>query len=120
MNRHIRALDRAEDRAEVLAAQPVDVDPLLGAWLNYDIHAAGPHRLWISRRGARLVISTPQLSDVDGSAFTAGVTETRAVGFLAYADGMLLAAYLNKRLLVVDSYTRGPADTFRRDHFYPL
>jgi len=116
MSRHIRALDRAETPA----GQAIDVEPLLGAWLNYDVHSAGPRRLWISRRAARLVISTPHLSDVDCSAFAAGVSETRAVGFLAYADGMLLAAYLNKRLLVVDSYTRGPANTFRRDHFYPL
>jgi hypothetical protein len=115
MRRHIRALDRADG-----GGRPVDVEPLLGAWLNYDIRSAGPHRLWISRRARRLVISTPQLSDVDGAAFAAGAAATQAVGFLAHADGMLLAAYLNKRLLVVDSYTRGPANTFRRDHFYPL
>ncbi|HEY0500851.1 MAG TPA: hypothetical protein VGD48_34260 [Kutzneria sp.] len=116
MRPHIRALDRAE----AAGGRAIDLEPLLGAWLNYDTNSAGPRRLWISRRSSRLVVSTPHLSDVDGAAFTAGVTATRAVGFLAHADGMLLAAYLNKRLLVVDTYTRGPVNTFRRDHFYPL
>lgn len=119
--RHIRALDLADiDVVAGHAGRPIDVGPLVGAWLNYDTDSVGPRRLTISRRDGRLVLDSPEWSEVDGAAFAADAGAHEAVGFLARADRLLLAGYLNKRLLVVDCYTRGSAHHFRRDHFYPL
>jgi len=105
---HIRAHDKAAPPG------PIDVEPLLGRWRNYDT-TSGPQRLEIRRRLSGLVVDAPEWSEVDGAAF-AGPGTSAAVAFLAHDDRVLLAAYLNKRLLVVDCY----ADNhFRRDHFYP-
>jgi hypothetical protein len=109
---------RSCDVADAPTIRPVDVEPLVGAWLNYDTTSVGPQRLRISRRSSALVIEAPGWSEVDGAAFAAGAAGDEAVGFLARTDHGLLAAYLNKRLLVVDFYTRGPVNHFRRDHFY--
>ena len=105
---HIRALDRAAP------AGPINLEPLLGHWRNYDTSAA-PQQLDIRPCSLRLVVEAPEWSEVDGVAF-AGPGVPQAVAFLAQNDHVLLAAYLNKRLLVVDCYAD---NRFRRDHFYP-
>jgi hypothetical protein len=64
---------------------------------------------------------------VPASGFADSVSNNLAVGFCAvYNFGFLetmLAGYLNKRLLVVDSYNQfrdgsGRSQYFLRDHFY--
>ena len=65
--------------------------------------------------------------EVKTSIYSIGVDSHRAVGFKAYYDFQfmetVLAAYLNKRILVVDSYNvfkdeSGRARYFWRDHFH--
>ncbi|MFI9387201.1 hypothetical protein [Kutzneria sp. NPDC052558] len=105
---HTRTQDKAAPPG------PVDVEPLLGHWRNYDNHAH-PQQVEIRRRAGGIVVEAPEWSEVDGVAF-AGPGAAEAVALLAADDRVFLAAYLNKRLLVVDCY----ADNhFRRDHFYP-
>lgn len=117
------------------AAQPVDIRPLLGIWVNYDETSTGIVRIEI---GDWEGVPTVRVSgagrpapiywgEVAGGAFTAGVGGVEAVGFTAnyHRDfvSVLLAGYLNKRLLVVDAYSiytdsSGRANSFKRDHFY--
>jgi hypothetical protein len=90
------------------------LEPLLGHWRNYDA-TASPQHLEIRPGASGVVIDAPEWSEVDGRAFAAP-GGSPAIAFLAGNGRVLLAAYLNKRLLVVDCY----ADNhFRRDHFYP-
>jgi hypothetical protein len=118
----------------------MDIGPLLGAWVNYDQDTTGILRVESTRRGDDLVLrpygasGTPGADGVDwgevvGAAFAIGVGDHEAVGFMAefrhdFAT-VALAAYLNKRLLVVDAYTRftdgsGRANYFQRDHLYTM
>ncbi len=62
-----------------------------------------------------------------GEIFAAGIAHHEAVGFKAHYDfgfmEIFLAAYLNKRLLVLDSYNvfkddSGRSRYFFRDHLY--
>jgi hypothetical protein len=114
---------------------PTDPRPLCGKWVNYNTRATGVERVEIDQwEGTPLVRafgacpSGPiDWGEVPGVAFADGVDDSEAVAFTACFDlrfaHLLLAAYLNKRLLVVDAYTRfadgsGRADYFQRDHFY--
>src|SRR5436309_2752262 len=84
-------------------ARDLELAPLLGVW-----HAT-------DRANPGVVVDAPEWSEVDGRAFAAP-GGSPAIAFLAGNGRVLLAAYLNKRLLVVDCYTD---NHFRRDHFYP-
>ena len=114
---------------------PINLDPLLGVWVNYNEGSTGINRVEISNwEGLPTVRAfgagrpTPiDWGEVAGAAFAEGVDGHEAVGFSASYDlsfaSVLLAAYLNKRLLVVDAYTTftdrsGRAAYFQRDHFY--
>jgi hypothetical protein len=112
----------------------LDLRPLLGVWVNYDQASPGISRIeigdWESAPMVR-VFGANQPAPVDwgeavGAAFSDG-TGTEAVAFTASYElpfvTVLLAAYLNKRLLVVDAYTvftdaSGRASYFQRDHLY--
>lgn len=113
----------------------IDLRPLLGGWVNYNESATGINRVyiddWESTPTVRVFgASRPAPIDwgeVAGAAFADGVGGREAVGFSAGYDltfaQVLLAGYLNKRLLVLDAYTvftdhSGRANYFQRDHFY--
>jgi hypothetical protein len=114
---------------------PIDLRPIVGSWVNYDEGTTGIRRVVIDDwEGTPVVRVTgaaqPEPIDwgeVPGAAFAAEVGGRRAVAFnatyhLPFAD-VLLAGYLNKRLLVVDAYSTftdasGRAPYFQRDHLY--
>jgi hypothetical protein len=141
--RDAAAADRVDrvDRREAAhrsAAPAVDPSPLVGTWVSFDAATRGFVRVVVARRGGRLAVrafgaSSPAPQDwgeVAGDAFAGGVDGVEgaaAVGFTArYRFGFvdaLLAAYLNRRLLVVDCYSvfgdgSGRSSYFSRDHFY--
>jgi len=114
---------------------PIDLRPLLGGWVNYNEDSTGINRLYVDDWEGTPTIrvfgaSRPAPIDwgeVAAAAFADGVGGHEAVGFMARYDlefaQVLLAAYLNKRLLVVDAYSTfadssGRANYFQRDHFY--
>jgi hypothetical protein len=125
-------------------APAVDPSPLVGTWVSFDAATRGLVRVVVARHGGRLAVrtfgaSSPAPQDwgaVVGDAFAGGVDRVdgvggvegaAAVGFTArYRFGfvdVLLAAYLNRRLLVVDCYSvfgdgSGRSSYFSRDHFY--
>ncbi len=122
-------------------ARAVDPAPLVGTWVSYDPAEQGLARVVIAGDGEggmtvrAFGAGSSDLVDrglvdwgeVPASPFADGVALREAMGFTAFyeLDGMrvMLAAYLNKRLLVVDAYTRfhdgsGRVDFFARDHFY--
>lgn len=113
---------------------PVDLSPLLGTWVNFDPASRGIARLELADRDGGLAVRvfgavSPEADwgEVPAFPFTDGVGLQAAVAFNAfYGFGswtVTLACYLNKRLLVVDAYTRfqdgsGRSAYFARDHFY--
>jgi hypothetical protein len=128
------AITRRRDELVQRHNRPVDLRPLLGVWVNYDQTSAGVSRIEIGDwEGAPMVrvFGADRPAPVDwgeavGAAFSDG-TSTAAVACTASYDlpyvSVLLAAYLNKRLLVVDAYTvftdsSGRASYFQRDHLY--
>jgi hypothetical protein len=134
-------ISRTRDRLDPAGPRPavtaVDLSPLTGAWINFDERSTGIVRVEIADQGGRLVTRTFGAGDSEpvawgeavGEAFTDGVTLRAAVAFRAAYDfgplRVMLAAYLNKRLLVVDAYTEfldgsGRSSYFRRDHFYQV
>jgi hypothetical protein len=129
---------RVRDRPQVDASPlvlPISLRPLLGRWVNYNEHSTGIHRVEIDDWEGTPVVRVfgagrhepIDWGEVAGAAFADGVGGHEAVGFsadyhLEFAH-VLLAAYLNKRLLVVDAYSAftdssGRANYFQRDHFY--
>jgi hypothetical protein len=119
----------------MVTALAVDLRPLVGCWVNYDRHSTGIGRLELRDRAGALIVRgsgacDPGLLDWGesvGAAYGAGPAEHEAVGFTAVYGfrflTVLLAGYLNQRLLVVDAYSRftdasGRAATFQRDHLY--
>jgi hypothetical protein len=134
-------ISRARDVLETLEAasprpvHPVDLSPLAGTWANFDTASTGIHHLEIADRDGQLMTRTwgtgvPEPHDwgeVVAEPFTDGVALHAAVAFRAAYDlgfaRVMLACYLNKRLLVVDAYTvfqdgSGRSPYFQRDHFY--
>jgi hypothetical protein len=129
-----RARDVARD-AVARPAAPVDPAPLVGTWVSFDPATRGIVRVVVASRGGRLAVrafgaGSPAPHDwgeAAGDAFAGSVDAAAAVGFTArYRFGFvdtLLAAYLNRRLLVVDTYNvfgdgSGRASYFSRDHFH--
>jgi hypothetical protein len=117
------------------AGRGIELAPLLGHWINYDEHSTGITQLDIGERdGTLLAHATSRASrgpvgwgEVAAAAFAGGVDGTEAVGFTAEYDfgyqRVLLAAYLNSRLLVLDAYSTfaepSPRSSyFQRDHLY--
>lgn len=118
------------------ATRPPDLRPLTGVWHSYDRETTGIVRLDITEQDATPVVRAygggqqpHDWGEAAAAAFTAGVDAHESVGFSAeyrldFAR-ILLAGYLNKRLLVVDAYTvftdgSRRASYFQRDHLYNL
>jgi hypothetical protein len=129
-----RARDRPRSDGNALVL-PINLRPLLGNWINYDEGSSGIHHLEVDDWEGTPVVRAfgagrPDPIDwgeVAGAAFTDGVGTREAVAFTASYHlpfaSVLLAAYLNKRLLVVDAYSTftdgsGRASYFQRDHLY--
>jgi hypothetical protein len=113
----------------------IDLRPLLGRWVNYNEHSTGITCVEIGNwEGVPTVrvLGAGRPAPIDwgeaaGAMFADGVGGQESVAFtVSYDFGWsraMLAAYLNKRLLVVDAYTiftdgSGRANYFQRDHFY--
>lgn len=129
-------LTRNRDLPLIPGPRPgVDLAPLTGTWVNFDEGTTGIVRLEIQVRDGELRVrawgsGAPAAHDwgeVAGEPFTDGVALRTAVAFRARCDlgfaRVMLACYLNKRLLVVDAYSSfvdgsGRASCFQRDHFY--
>ncbi|HEX9945161.1 MAG TPA: hypothetical protein VGG03_24385 [Thermoanaerobaculia bacterium] len=132
-------ITRARDGLDFAGPRPValavDLSPLAGTWINFDAGSTGIARVEIAARDGRLAVWTFGAGNPDpidwgevvGQAFTDGVGLRAAVAFRAVYDfgplRVMLACYLNKRLLVVDAYTvfqdgSGRSPYFQRDHFY--
>jgi hypothetical protein len=130
---------RANDRPEVAGLPParrrVDAAPLTGTWVNFDKATRGIVRVVLAEKEGAFVVRAygacaPEPCDwgeVRGEVFAAGIAQGEAVGFKSFYDfgfmETLLAAYLNKRLLVLDSYNvfkdgSGRSRYFFRDHLY--
>jgi hypothetical protein len=118
-----------------VAVPAIDPSPLLGSWVSFTGATGGIVKVEVASRGGELRVrafgSFPtgphDWGEVAGAAFAGGVDTAAAVGFTAlYRFGFLdtlLAAYLNLRLLVVDSYNvfrdgSGRSSYFARDHFF--
>ena len=123
-----RRRDLPEAGPRPLAA--MDLSPLVGTWVNFDRTSRGIARLELADRDGELAVRVFGIEDwgeVTAFPFTDGVGLQAAVAFNAFYDFggtvVTLACYLNKRLLVVDAYTRfqdgsGRSAYFARDHFY--
>jgi hypothetical protein len=128
---------RTRDRpaAKSTGAASVDPRPLLGRWVNYNEESTGINGVQIdSWEGVFTlrVLGADRPAPIDWgevavAMFADGVGGQEAVAFSASYDFgwalVHLAAYLNKRLLVVDAYTiftdgGGRSNYFQRDHFY--
>jgi len=130
--KHTRANDllRVNSESKII----VDASPLVGAWTNMDISSRGVVKVILSSEKGALKVqafgacspSPCDWGEVKGAIYSIGVDSNIAVGFEAVYDfgfmETMLAAYLNKRLLVVDSYNTfkdgsGRSMYFFRDHF---
>jgi hypothetical protein len=129
---------RNRDRSLLEVAQinaHVEPSQLVGSWVNTNKSTGGIVRLILTEVDGTLMIrafgaSDPQPCDwgeVETSIYSIGVDSNKAVGFKALYDfrfmETVLAAYLNKRILVVDSYNTfkdesGRPRYFWRDHFH--
>ena len=114
----------------------VDPSPLVGTWHSTNQATRGIVKLILSNpNGSGFTVrafgawdSSPiDWGEVEGAAFADGVGFSAGVGFKAFYDfgfmQTILAAYLNKRILVVDAYNTfrdgsGRLNYFSRDHFY--
>lgn len=114
---------------------PADLSQLTGTWVNFDTASTGIHHLEMADRDGRLILRTwgtgapgpHDWGEIVAEPFTDGVALHAAVAFRAVYDQgfarVMIASYLNKRLLVVDAYTvfqdgSGRSPYFQRDHFY--
>lgn len=132
---HSRANDLFDATPPPENAASVDLSSLVGTWVSTNLNTRGTIKLVLKDEGGLFTVrafgacvpSPCDWGEVSGEVFTAGVTSREAVGFKAFYDfGFMetfLAAYLNKRILVVDAYNTfkdgsGRARYFLRDHFY--
>jgi hypothetical protein len=121
------------DRPRAEAA--VDPSPLRGVWHSTNRATRGIIKLILSDADGNFTVrafgacepSPVEWGAVAGDAFADGVGLKAGVGFRAFYEfGFMqtaLAAYLNKRILVVDAYNTfkdgsGRHNYFSRDHFY--
>ena len=128
-----RAMDQ---HTGAVKGQPaIRLSPLVGSWINFDRNTRGIIRIVLASNDENLRVHafgacSPEPCDwgtVPATAFAESVSAVDAVGFRTFYDfgflGTMLAAYLNKRLLVVDAYNQfkdgsGRSPYFLRDHFY--
>jgi hypothetical protein len=113
----------------------IDPSPLVGIWHSTNKATRGIIKLILSDHDGIFTVqafgawesSHIDWGEVQGQAFAGGVGLVESVGFKAFYDfGFLqtvVAAYLNKRILVVDTYNTfnddsGRFNYFFRDHFY--
>jgi hypothetical protein len=120
----------------------IDPSPLVGSWVNFDTASRGLARVVVAvdsdgngggsgdltvRAFGAGSSERRDWGEVPGEPFADGASLASAVAFTARYDfgshTVTLACYLNKRLLVVDAYTRfhdgsGRSGYFARDHFY--
>jgi hypothetical protein len=113
----------------------IDTAPLVGTWHSTNKTTRGIVKLILAAHDGIFTVqafgalepSPIDWGQVRGQAFADGVEQTESVGFRAFYDfgflQTLVAAYLNKRILVVDTYNTfkdesGRCDYFLRDHFY--
>ena len=130
-----RLNDLPESAARVRTEAAVDPSPLLGTWLSTNRATRGIVKLVLSEAGGDFNVraygacepSPVEWGPVVGATFAGGAGLASAVGFRAFYEfGFMqttLAAYLNKRILVVDAYNTfkdgtGRRNYFSRDHFY--
>ncbi|HEY7546015.1 MAG TPA: hypothetical protein VID27_14080 [Blastocatellia bacterium] len=129
-------LSRANDQLKIDALDiAVDSSPLVGTWINTDKATGGIVKLILSQEGNSFFVQAfgacaPSPCDwgkVEGRIYSLGVGLQAGAAFEALYDfGFMetfLAAYLNKRILVVDSYNTfkdgsGRSKYFHRDHFH--
>ena len=134
--RYTRAYDEPPSGAAEVEDTTLDSSPLLGEWDSTNEETRGIVKLIISAGGnGDLVVraygacspSPCDWGEVEGQIFSLGINLRAAEAFKAFYDfGFMetfLAAYLNKRILVVDAYNvfkdqSGRAHYFLRDHFY--
>jgi hypothetical protein len=133
--KHSRANDLFDATPPPGRVGPVDPSPLIGTWVSTNPDTRGTIKLVLRDEGGLLAVrafgacepSPCDWGEVSGELFTAGVGSREAVGFKSFYDfGFMetfLAAYLNKRILVVDAYNTfkdgsGRTRYFLRDHFY--
>jgi hypothetical protein len=133
--KHSRANDLFDAMPLLEGAASVDPSMLVGTWVSTNANTRGTIKLVLNDEGGLFAVrafgacepSPCDWGEVSGELFTAGVGSREAVGFKALYDfGFMetfLAAYLNKRILVVDAYNTfkdgsGRARYFLRDHFY--
>lgn len=133
--RHTRACDELPDGAGRAEVTTLDPAPLLGEWTSTNEATRGIVKLVVASRESNLTVrvygagvpSPRDWGEAEGQAFSLGVSSGEAAAFKAFYDfGFMetfLAAYLNKRILVVDAYNifkdgSGRAQYFLRDHFY--
>jgi hypothetical protein len=129
---------RARDQVAAVAHQVnrvIQPSALVGNWVNTDKASRGIVRLVLSSPDGDFRVQafgagspTPcDWGEVVGEVYADGVNSELAVGFKAFYNFQfmetMLAAYLNKRILVVDSYNTfkdgsGRATYFSRDHFH--
>ena len=113
----------------------ISLAPLTGTWHSTNKATRGIIKLILSDCDGTLMVqsfgawtsSLIEWGTIQGKAFSATIGTTDSVGFKALYDfGFLqtrVAAYLNKRILVVDTYNTfkddsGRSNYFMRDHFY--
>lgn len=129
---------RARDQITGIAKQSnrvIHPSALVGNWVNTDQATRGIIRLSLSSQDGVFKVQafgacSPVACDwgvVAGEIYSDGIDSEMAVGFQAFYKFQfmetMLAAYLNKRILVVDSYSRftdgsGRSRYFSRDHFH--
>lgn len=132
---YTRANDLPPTQAERPSAASVDPSALVGAWVSTNRATCGIVKLILAHKDGRFTVQAfgalPDVAndwgEAEAFAFAGGVEVHDGVGFKAFYDfGFMetaLAAYLNKRILVVDSYNTfkdgsGRRNYFSRDHFY--
>jgi hypothetical protein len=133
--KYTRARDRSASEAGRTHPAFVEPSDLVGDWVNTDKATRGIVRLVLTDVNGTLKVRAfgacnlepCDWGEVKTSIHSIGVDSQRAVGFKAYYDFQfmetMLAAYLNKRILVVDSYNTfkdqsGRPRYFWRDHFH--
>jgi hypothetical protein len=134
--KYTRTHDRSDIAGPAITPQrPINPAPLTGTWVNFNKATGGVVRLVLTEKEGTFTVqafgacepSPCDWGDTRGEIFAAGIAHHEAVGFKAHYDfGFMetfLAAYLNKRLLVLDRYNvfkdgSGRSRYFLRDHLY--
>ena len=131
---YTRRYERPEIAGELIRRR-IDPAPLTGTWINFDRAARGIVRVFLAEKDGTFMVHAFGACEPDpcdwgearGEVFAAGIGHHEAIGFKSFYDfGLMeifLAAYLNKRLLVLDSYNvfkdgSGRSRYFFRDHLY--